>query len=71
MRLERIPIFSTKFGAAGGRPWHNFIAESFTPGKTTHWEELAQVPRRRRLTFPGWSGSIIPGLICGVRPATT
>jgi uncharacterized protein (DUF2062 family) len=53
-------IFS-KFGAAAGDLWHNFVA-MFTP-ETAHWEELHRF--YDDVFFPWMVGSIIPGLICG------
>ncbi|NKX43016.1 DUF2062 domain-containing protein [Roseicyclus persicicus] len=53
-------VFS-KFGAAAGDLWHNFVA-MFTP-ETAHWDELYRF--HHDVFFPWMVGSIIPGLICG------
>ncbi|MDG3042639.1 DUF2062 domain-containing protein [Roseicyclus marinus] len=54
-------IFS-KFGAAAGDLWHNFIA-IFTP-ETAHWDELHRF--YDDVFFPWMVGAILPGLVCGV-----
>jgi len=62
MRGELDDSIFSKFGAAAGDLWHNFIA-IFTPA-TAHWEELHRF--YGDVFFPWMVGSIIPGLICGV-----
>lgn len=51
----------TKFAAAAGDLWHNFIA-IFTPERA-HWTELARF--YHDVFFPWMVGAIVPGILCG------